>query len=589
MASLYDSASLVMIPSGVKNGKTYSIKPTDGSGDLAFSRSNDTATRVNSSGLIEKVRTNACLYSEETDNAWWGKGRLTITANATTNPIDGAATADKMVADATSSSSHDLASSTITVTSGIIYIVSGYFKKAEYDYVVLGSSAAAEKAWFNLNTGVKGAQGGSVVYYDMVSVGDGWYRCFAAILTTSGSFAAEATIANVDGSRVISGVPSGGIFCFGFQLESGDIMTDYIATTSAAVSVGPVANLPRLDYSGGASCPKLLLEPQRTNSLTYSEDFSNAAYTKSQASITANAAIAPDGTMSADKLVEDTSNNTHVIYRGPGGAGDTLSFFAKAAERNWVGVLSNNGDISFFNIANGTLGTIQAGSTATITPYDNGWYRCTLYNTHGSFGMSIYLATANGTNTYTGDGTSGAFIWGAQLEESATYATSYIPTLSAASTRGADAAYKSSATALIGQTEGTIFAEFANPAKASQGRYFSLSDGTAGNRIDVYAVSPTEIGIYAAKASTPIVNTSFVVPANAPLKYAIAYKAGSWAWYLNGVQIGTNTSTNVPALSEVLLATGATLGQAAEANPAVQALVFKTRLTNAELAALTAL
>ena len=67
MASLYDSASLVMIPSGVKESKLYSIKPTDGTGDFTFTRGTDTATRVNSAGLIEKETQNLLLQSNQFD------------------------------------------------------------------------------------------------------------------------------------------------------------------------------------------------------------------------------------------------------------------------------------------------------------------------------------------------------------------------------------------------------------------------------------------------------------------------------------------------------------------------------------------
>ena len=65
--SFFDDASLVMIPSGYKDQKVYSVKPIDGSGDLTFSRSNDTATRVDSNGLIEKVHTNELLQSNTTE------------------------------------------------------------------------------------------------------------------------------------------------------------------------------------------------------------------------------------------------------------------------------------------------------------------------------------------------------------------------------------------------------------------------------------------------------------------------------------------------------------------------------------------
>ena len=111
--STYDDASLIYYPSGYKAGKAYSLKPTDGSGDLTFTRAS-TATRVNESGLIESVatgvpridftsgcgklllepqRSNSALYSSEFDNAYWVKSNATITANSTTSP-DGTTNAD---------------------------------------------------------------------------------------------------------------------------------------------------------------------------------------------------------------------------------------------------------------------------------------------------------------------------------------------------------------------------------------------------------------------------------------------------------------------------------------------------------------
>ena len=94
--SFYDDASLIMYPSGYKANKIYSLKPTDGSGDLTFTRSNDTATRVNSAGLIEKVRTNLALYSEDQTN-WNTQLETSVTANAAANPLNGAVTADKVI------------------------------------------------------------------------------------------------------------------------------------------------------------------------------------------------------------------------------------------------------------------------------------------------------------------------------------------------------------------------------------------------------------------------------------------------------------------------------------------------------------
>jgi hypothetical protein len=556
--SLFTDASLVMVPSGYKTSKVYSVKPTDGSGDLTFTRSNDTATRIAPNGLIERVRTNVCLYSEQADNAFWGQERLTITANATTNPIDGATTADKMVADSSSNTTHNLYSTAISVTSGITYVVSAYFKKSEYDYAVLGSSTTAEKAWFNLTTGVKGTAGGSVVAYDMVSVGDGWYRCWAAIVTTSGSFVAEATIANVDGSRVISGVPSGGIFCFGFQLESGDIMTDYIATTSAAVSVGPVANLPRLDYLG-SSCPSLLLEPQRTNSLTYSEAFDNAAWSKVLASSLANDTTSPDGYTNADKIRPNSGVTFSIPASGIYTAGAssyirssgltltaasyTFSAFVKKGEYDYIQLRSGtsidttaNGSGVTVNLNNGTT---TATSGYSIEDYGDGWYRISHTFTATATTWYLNFWFWNSTSV-TANGTDGVYVYGAQLEEGA-YSTSYIPTLGASVTRGADDCRKSN-TFLSGQTVACAFVEYTIDQVPSE--YAGIFQYRNNSTLDFYMLqfADTTSVEFRTRGTNGVENT---VSASIPVgrnKVAMYRNGDRLAVFANGVKVADQTS-----------------------------------------------
>jgi hypothetical protein len=235
---------------------------------------------------------------------------------------------------------------------------------------------------------------------------------------------------------------------------------------TTAVSVGPVANLPRIDYTGGG-CGKLLLEPQRTNLVTYSENFNNAAWTKSNASVTANAATSPDGYTNADKIVENTATSGHSTFQSisaTSGATYTISAFGKAAERTrlWLDLYGGTNSANF-DLSNGTILASSVGITAKIENYGNGWYRCSI--TGVAPAATIYpnvgpTTTSTTTNLYTGDGTSGILIYGFQLEL-ASYATSYIgPTLGSASTRGADSCIKTGISSLIGQSEGTLFAEF---------------------------------------------------------------------------------------------------------------------------------
>jgi hypothetical protein len=205
---------------------------------------------------------------------------------------------------------------------------------------------------------------------------------------------------------------------------SDGVATDYIATTSAAVSVGPVANLPRLDYLN-SSCPRLLLEPQRTNLLTYSEQFDNAEWTKTRASVTANAATSPDGYTNADKLVEDTTaSNTHFLqldFITVTATNYTATIYAKAAERSQVRILLSNywfsGNEAIYDLSAGTVVSVGAGAvSASITDVGNGWHRCVLVSgtaAAGPNGKFDIMPAVAGSANYTGDGTSGILIYGA--------------------------------------------------------------------------------------------------------------------------------------------------------------------------------
>jgi hypothetical protein len=172
------------------------------------------------------------------------------------------------------------------------------------------------------------------------------------------------------------------------------------------------------------------------NLLTRTEEFDNAAWTKIRSSISANIATAPDGTLTADKLVEDSSNNSHfmsqVLLSVSGNASLAISIYAKAAGRDFLAFVTADSaggfNSSFFNLSNGTLGTVASGHTASIQSAGSGWYRCIIVQsqsaTTGAFTFYPGSAATNGSAAYLGDGTSGIYIWGAQLELGST-ATAY--------------------------------------------------------------------------------------------------------------------------------------------------------------------
>jgi hypothetical protein len=185
-------------------------------------------------------------------------------------------------------------------------------------------------------------------------------------------------------------------------------------------------------------------------------------------------------------------------------------------------------------------------------------------------------------------------MWGAQLESSAAYATSYIPTTTAAVTRLADAASKTGITSLIGQTEGTLFVDFVyKPILASgQDTYrVSLSDGTYTNRCSLIVDAAT-IGFTNTMYITcgSVSTNTFPVVDGERYVLAFAYKNNNFAFYVNGVQVQIISSGTVPAsLTQLQFSDAANIATRTFAGPINQALLFKTRLSNAKLAELTTL
>jgi hypothetical protein len=190
-------------------------------------------------------------------------------------------------------------------------------------------------------------------------------------------------------------------------------------------------------------CLGLLVEEARTNNLLYSEQFDNGYWTKNNTAVTSNAAIAPDGTLTADLLYTTTSGFAHVskVVGSVSSAPYTTTIYLKSAGFTWAYVYGAQGNhFAFFNLIDGTVGSKTAGITASsISSVGNGWYRCTVTQTVTYLTFFVGPADANGSTASTASGTSGIYAWGAQLEAGA-FPTSYIPTVGSTVTRAADVA-----------------------------------------------------------------------------------------------------------------------------------------------------
>jgi hypothetical protein len=546
--SFFDESSLCLIPSGYKDQKLYAVKPLDGSGDLAFSRASD-ATRVASNGLIEKVRTNLLTYSNTFSNAAWTKNNVTLTSGQA-DPNGGT-------------------NGTRAQFSGVSYI----FQAPSTAYATASVYVRATSGTANIRIG--DSNGNYVVAYSLTT---SWQR-----ITAFGSAMSGISIDSFIGGAWTS---QDVIIAFA-QFETGDIATDYIATTSAAVSVGPVSGLPRLDYLN-STCPRLLLEPQRTNLSTYSEQFNNAVWSKETGnSVTANTIASPDGYVNADTISATAGNaiNINQPHTSASNSAHTFSTFLKKNNLSEVQIyIFSAGFISraTVNLDNGTITNVD-GSGATITNYGNGWYRCSIQGVVNSgVGFTIGYLTASTT------GARSVYAYGSQLEVGA-YATSYIPTLGTSVTRVADAASKTGISSLIGQTEGTIFWEIdvQIPVATALEATVNVDNGSFGNTIYLYKSGAGQITseMYASSVVQASFTKSSITAGT--YKCALAYANNNTAFFVNGVQIGsTDTSCSVPATNRIQM------GQTAissDTSLTKQLLLFKTRLTNAQLAELTTL
>lgn len=384
---------------------------------------------------------------------------------------------------------------------------------------------------------------------------------------------------------------------------AGDLTVTRATTARRVNSAGLIesvaVNVPRLDYLN-STCPSILVEPQRTNVQTYSEDFSNAIYIKIGSTVTTNAIVAPDGNTTADKLVEDTSTGLHVIdiLQPPVTLADyTVSVFVKAAGRTKFQIseiFSVGGNITF------DLTAVTATSTAPakngkIENYGNGWYKCsaTWPNLTGVNTQILFtILNDAGASTYTGNGTSGLYLWGSQIELGS-YSTSYIPTVASSVTRNADVISKTGISSLIGQTEGTLYTEIkVNKLIGAASRYIlHVSDGTANNRIYI-AFSGADSNVLRARIFSGgtlqcSINSS-ALTSTGTYKLAMAYKNNDIVFYINGIQIGTDTSATIPTCSKVDLGQNYA-GVSQLLDNVSLSMLFKTRLSNGELATLTTL
>ena len=592
MSDLLNSASLVMIPSGYKEDIVYSEVPTNGNGDLSFTRASN-GTRINSAGLVEVVPWNAMSYSNTFTNGVWvtsGYGNLpTLTANSIANPVNGLV--DAWTASFAAAGTQGRLLQTFTgLPVGVPYTFSIYIKAGTKTIVTIMSDTASIglEANFNLSTGVV-TSASSGVTATITAMTNGWY-----FLTMTNNI-----LSNGNGQYGIVTGPGddGSLYIYGAQVNIGSTAKPYFPTTDRL-------NVPRLTYqNGGGGCPSLLLEKQSTNLVLQSENW-GTYWVVQNISASVNQTTSPDGTTNADLL---TTTNTGICYTyqylsGTSGAYST-SVFVKNGNNNFFALNVQNASTQWvsaiFDLSDGSLGEYAQGSggafvytSHTITSVGDGWYRCVLnYTTTQSTYICPMFAPLKTGNSFTssyGEVDNNAnnktlYIWGAQLEASS-YPTSYIPTTSASATRVADVCTKTGIGALIGGTSGTVFFDIkTNPVLSSESYKQFCYYFTSGGAQSYMYLGSTNLIVTNSNWASLVGSTAFV--ANTRYKVALVYAPNDFALYVNGVSVAT-ASSGTP-LNNVDI----TIGQIAGGENCEfvfnQYTHFPSRLTNAELASLT--
>jgi len=357
---------------------------------------------------------------------------------------------------------------------------------------------------------------------------------------------------------------------------------------------------PRFDYDPVTLAPRgLLIEEARTNLLTYSADWSNAVWSKTNVTVTAAATTSPDGTTSAQRLAATagaSTNNvqaatvaatsaTYSIYVKQGTGATTANSFA--LRNNTTATVLVLGTI---NYSTGAWAYTTGSTGVTVTNAGNGWWRIQITATSGiTSGDSIqcYAGFVGGAQT------AGDFLyaWGAQLEAGA-FATSYIPTVASTVSRSADVATMTGTnfSSWYNQAEGTFAVNYDQIAAAStQVKALAIaSDGTSNNRVYGYVSGSAGPTLLVTNGGVAQANPNNAAIASGPvIRSAFCYKLNDFAIVTDGGAAATDTSGTVPSTADRLDI--GCFGTGTQANGHIRAIAYyNTRLPNTQLQTLTA-
>ncbi len=312
-------------------------------------------------------------------------------------------------------------------------------------------------------------------------------------------------------------------------------------------------DIPRIDYKDSAD-GVLLLEEGSSNRVPWSEDINNSAWAKIAVTVDANQIISPDGTQNADLITETTANSQHRIsdiVTLSTGVEHTISAWVKPNGTKYVRLRIENAAVGsgqvdvYFDMEN----LLPSLSNGSIKKYSNGWYRLSATGTpNNAASVAIVgLAPDLGLSSYVGDGVSGAYVWGIQVEQSS-YATSYIPTSGSTVQRASETANGSGNSEVFNDSEGVLFADIAGLVNDNNFKAISVSESNVDNRITL-SLYQGSLFAYIADGGVGQFNVSQSVGSVLEFhKTAIKYKANDCAFWIDGFEVAINTSpTTMPS------------------------------------------
>jgi len=481
-----DIPSLFMIPSAVSSGKVHSVFPNSTDADFDFNRDSD-ATRVNSEGLIERVG----YYGSE----------LVTNGNFATN------TNWSFVGDG-------------SISNGQLILPCCISNNRVSQSIGMSSSKS-----YKLEINITEITSGDTI--DFLQ-GGAW-----------NSFGTKLGINTV----IISNPSDADLF---LRNDNG---TSRIKIDNVSVKE-VLGDRARLNYEieGGLvnTKPSLLLEPQSTNLITYSQDISQL--TNSNLTINSNSVISPDGTMNAARVIPTTNSAQHRFTPNTTVSTSTVytaSIFAKADGYNRIRLAENatTGGDARFDLQNGTILTTN-GVTAKIEAFPNDWFRCSITETTAStsFRFDVIVMDDSSNSTFAGDGYSGVQLWGYQLEQ-LSYPTSYIPTNGSTQTRSGETCNGAGTSSILPSEEGILYGEFAVLANDATDKKIAIGNGTNQNVVVLqYTTISNQIRAFVSNGSLQFNAFEPITDATQFNKIGIRWKANDFALWVNGTQTDTDTS-----------------------------------------------